>query len=167
MDGLQKCFHWKNVDQQGFVTYSWCPSNSGTADEERHCLLPSKSCMEIKESSPVSPSGYYTISNGSGGFVVVYCNMDELYSCPSLEQTLKGFSNNLSWISSNIHWRIQEGWGGGGGVGGHWGPMPPSLLVNFLTSRWQISLTKSWILFTSEFLPSWPPFFQFLNPPLI
>ena len=24
----------------------------------------SKSCMEIKESSPVSPSGYYIISNG-------------------------------------------------------------------------------------------------------
>ena len=55
-----------------------------------------KSCMEIKESSLVSPSGYYTISNGSGGSVVVYCNMDELYSCPSLEQTLKGFSNTLA-----------------------------------------------------------------------
>ena len=60
------------------------------------------SCMEIKESSPVSPSGYYTISNGSGGSMVVYCNMDELYSCPSLEQTLKGFSNNLGVISSDV-----------------------------------------------------------------
>ena len=57
-----------------------------------------KSCKEIKESSPVTPSGYYTISNGSMGSVVDYCNMDELYSCPmiSLEQTLKGFSNILS-----------------------------------------------------------------------
>ena len=62
-----------------------------------------KSCMEIKESSPVSPSGYYTISNGSGGSVVVYCNMDELYSCPSLEQSLKGLSNVLhQWILQNF-----------------------------------------------------------------
>ena len=61
-----------------------------------------KSCMEIKQSSPVSPSGYYTISNGSGGSVVVYCNMDELYSCPSLEQTLKGFSSTLREVSNDV-----------------------------------------------------------------
>ena len=55
-----------------------------------------KSCMEIKESSPVSPSGYYTISNGSGeGGVVVYCNMDDLSSCPALEQTLSGIKKDL------------------------------------------------------------------------
>ena len=67
-------------------------------------IVPSfpKSCMELKESSPVSPSGYYTISNGNEGSIVVYCNMDELYSCPSLEQTLNGFSNNLAGISSKI-----------------------------------------------------------------
>ena len=61
-----------------------------------------KSCMEIKESSPVSPSGYYTISNGSGSSVVVYCNMDELYSCPFLEQTLKEFSNSLAGVSNSL-----------------------------------------------------------------
>ena len=61
-----------------------------------------KSCMEIKESSPVSPSGYYTISNGSGGSVVVYCNMDELYSCPSLEQTLKGLSSTLLGFTNTV-----------------------------------------------------------------
>ena len=61
-----------------------------------------KSCMEIKENSSVSPSGYYTISNGNGGSVVVYCNMDELYSCPSLEQTLKGFSNTLSGFANTV-----------------------------------------------------------------
>ena len=61
-----------------------------------------KSCMEIKESSPVSPSGYYTISNGSESSVVVYCNMYELYFCPSLEKTLKGFSDNLVSVSSTL-----------------------------------------------------------------
>ena len=46
-----------------------------------------KSCMEIKQSSPVSPSGYYTISNGSGeSGVVVYCNMDDLSPCPALNK---------------------------------------------------------------------------------
>ena len=53
-----------------------------------------KSCMEIKESSPVSSSEYYTISNGRGGSLVVY--RDELYSCPSLEQTFSKDSQ-LSW----------------------------------------------------------------------
>ena len=62
----------------------------------------SKSCMEIKASSPVSPSGYYTISNGNGGSVVVYCNMDQLYSCPSLEQALKGFSSTLSGFTNTV-----------------------------------------------------------------
>ena len=61
-----------------------------------------KSCMEIKKTSPASSCGYYTISNGSGGSIVVYCNMDELYSCPPLEKTLKGFSNNLAEVSSDI-----------------------------------------------------------------
>ena len=31
----------------------------------------SKSCMEIKERSPDSPSGYYTISNGTGGMLLL------------------------------------------------------------------------------------------------
>ena len=61
-----------------------------------------KSCMEIKESSPVSASGYYTINNGSVGSVVVYCNMDGLYSCSSLEQTLNGFSNTLVEVSNTL-----------------------------------------------------------------
>ena len=30
------------------------------------------SYVEIKESSPVSTSGYYTISNGNGGSAVLY-----------------------------------------------------------------------------------------------
>ena len=60
------------------------------------------SCMEIEENSPVSPSGYYTIRNGNGGYVVVYCNMDQLYSCPSLEQTLKEFSSTLSGFTNSV-----------------------------------------------------------------
>ena len=50
---------------------------------------------KLRRAFPVSPSGYYTISNGSRCSVVVYCNKDEVYSCPSMQQTLKGFSNVL------------------------------------------------------------------------
>ena len=53
------------------------------------------SCLEVKESSPGSPSGYYTLSNGTGNTNIVYCNMDELYSCPSLEQALKRIQSSL------------------------------------------------------------------------
>ena len=53
-----------------------------------------KSCMEIQELFPNSPSGFYTINDGISS--VVYCKMDELYSCRSLEQTLKGLSKTLS-----------------------------------------------------------------------
>ena len=59
-----------------------------------------KSCMEIKESSPVIPSGYYTISNGSG--VVAYCNMDDLSSCPALEQTLSGIKKDVDSLFTHI-----------------------------------------------------------------
>ena len=66
-----------------------------------------KSCMEIKESSPVSPSGYYTISNGSGeSGVVVYCNMDDLSSCPALEQTLSGIKKDVDSLFTHIDMSI-------------------------------------------------------------
>ena len=63
-----------------------------------------KSCMEIKESSPVSPSGHYTISDGSSSdsAVVVYCNMDDLSSFPALEQTLSGFKKDVELLFSRI-----------------------------------------------------------------
>ena len=62
-----------------------------------------KSCMEIKESSPVSPSGYYTISNGSGeSGVVVYCDMDDLFSCPALEQTLSRIKEDVDSLFTHI-----------------------------------------------------------------
>ena len=68
-----------------------------------------KSCMEIKESSPVSPSGYYTISSGSGeSDVVVYCNMDDLSSCPSLEQTLSGIKKDVDSLFTHIDSLAQE-----------------------------------------------------------
>ena len=60
------------------------------------------SCTEIKESSPVSPSGYYTISNGNGGSAVVCCNMDELNSCPSLEQTLQELSSGFTKFTDTL-----------------------------------------------------------------
>ena len=47
------------------------------------------SCLEVKESSPSSPSGCYTLSDGTGNTNIVYCNTNDLYSCPSLEQVLQ------------------------------------------------------------------------------
>ena len=60
------------------------------------------SCLEVKESSPGSPSGYYTLSNGTGNTNIVYCNIDELYSCPSLEQALKGIQLSLDQTTNAI-----------------------------------------------------------------
>ena len=109
--------------QSNFTQLEWAPGTSSTGkcepiipldlsdllatvtqlitSNDTDSSLP-ESCMEIKESSPVNPSGYYTISNGSGGNLVVCCNMDELYSCPSLEQTLNEFSNALTGVSDIV-----------------------------------------------------------------
>ena len=43
-----------------------------------------KSCLEIKNSSPDSPSGYYTLFNAtSGATSITYCDMDDLLFCAS------------------------------------------------------------------------------------
>ena len=43
-----------------------------------------KSCLEIKNSSPDSPSGYYTLLNAtSGATSITYCDMDDLLFCAS------------------------------------------------------------------------------------
>ena len=34
--------------------------------------------------------------------MIVYCNMDELYSCPSLEQILKGFFSTLTGFTNTV-----------------------------------------------------------------
>ena len=106
-----------------FSPVKWSPSLSEQCGEHGHTDLsgvlttltemivnnkaPSflpKSCMEIKESSPVSPSGYYTISNGSSeSGVVVYCNMDDLSSCPALEQTLSGIKKDMDSFFTHIN----------------------------------------------------------------
>ena len=57
------------------------------------------SCLEIKEGSPQSPSGYYTLSNETGGTVIVYCNMDGLYPpCSSIEQLLDDIQSKYNTI---------------------------------------------------------------------
>ena len=58
------------------------------------------SCLEVKQSSPGSPSGYYTLSDGTGNTNIVYCNMDEL--CSSLEQSLKGIQLSLDQNTNAI-----------------------------------------------------------------
>ena len=60
------------------------------------------SCMEVRENSPSSPSGYYTLSDGTGNTNIVYCNMDDLYSCPSLEQALRGIQLSLDHTTDII-----------------------------------------------------------------
>ena len=42
------------------------------------------SCLEIKNSSPDSPSGYYTLLNTTSGVTsITYCDMDDLLFCAS------------------------------------------------------------------------------------
>ena len=42
-----------------------------------------RSCLEVKNGSPESPSGYYTVINDNSGVAsIVYCNMDNLNNGP-------------------------------------------------------------------------------------
>ena len=66
------------------------------------------SCLEVKESSSGSPSGYYTLSDGTVNTNIVYCNMDKLYSCPSLEQTLKGLQLSLDQNTNAITSQLES-----------------------------------------------------------
>ena len=66
------------------------------------------SCLEVKESSPSSPSGYYTLSDGTGNTNIVYCNMDELYSCPSFEQVLRGIQLSLDHTIDTITSQLDD-----------------------------------------------------------
>ena len=53
------------------------------SDSSHSAFLP-KSCLEIKNSSPDSPSGYYTLLNTtSGATSITYCDMDNLLFCAS------------------------------------------------------------------------------------
>ena len=92
---LEQCGEHGNPDLSGVLaTLTEMIVNNKTPSS-----LP-KSCIETKESSPVSPSVYYTISNGSG--VVVYCNMDDLSSCSTLEQTLSGIKKDVDFLFTHI-----------------------------------------------------------------
>ena len=66
------------------------------------------SCLEVKERYPNSPSGYYTLSDESGNTSIVYCNMDDLYSCPSLEQALKGIQLSLDHTTDSITSQLDD-----------------------------------------------------------
>lgn len=52
------------------------------------------SCMEIQASSPESPSGYYILNNGTGGIHIAYCNMNEYFSCSSIEQAFNALAKS-------------------------------------------------------------------------
>ena len=53
-------------------------SGEGTCKASTCQYVLLSSCKEIKEKSPGSKSGYYTIMNETGDPLKVYCNMDEL-----------------------------------------------------------------------------------------
>ena len=67
------------------------------------------SCLEVKETSPRSTSGYCTLSDGTGNTNIVYCNMDDLYSCPSLEQALRGIQASLDQNTNAITSQLESG----------------------------------------------------------
>ena len=66
-----------------------------------------RSCLEVKNGSPQSPSGYYTVMNDNSGVAtIVYCNMDDLNSCFDLEQSLTGIMSSvgtLTGVVSGLH----------------------------------------------------------------
>ena len=65
------------------------------------------SCLEVKNGSPESPSGYYTVMNDNSGVAsIVYCDMDNLNSCFDLEQSLTGIMSSvgsLTGVVSGLH----------------------------------------------------------------
>ena len=62
-----------------------------------------RSCLEVKNGSPESPSGYYTIlSDISGISSIVYCDMDNLNTCPAIGQTLTGLMSSYATLSTNV-----------------------------------------------------------------
>ena len=86
-----ECGRYSNPDFTGVLT----KVEQMLLDSTVSAPLP-KSCMEIKEISPDSPSGYYTISSGTtGSAAVVYCNMNGLYSCQALEQVPSGIREDV------------------------------------------------------------------------
>ena len=70
------------------------------------------SCLEVKEGSPESPSGYYPLRAEDGSTVIVYCSMDDLYSsCSSIEQLFDGLQykyNTILNVTGSLHEDIQK-----------------------------------------------------------
>ena len=62
-----------------------------------------RSCLEVKNGSPESPSGYYTVMNDNSGVAsIVYCDMDNLNSCSNLEQSLTGIMDSIGTLTGVI-----------------------------------------------------------------
>ena len=110
---------WAQTVGEGFRPIEWSPRIlSGTCEEHGDSDLTStltsiseilsnnshvsslpKSCLEIKNSSPNIPSGYYTLFNATSGATSInYCDMDDLLFCASsltsiLQQLQFNFAN--------------------------------------------------------------------------
>ena len=62
-----------------------------------------RSCLEVKNGSPESPSGYYAIMNDNSGVTsIVYCDMDDLNTCPDLEQSLTGIMSTFGTLTTTV-----------------------------------------------------------------
>ena len=101
---LVSAMMWAQALKEDFITVEWAPRIfSGHCEEgndpdltsvltslseilsnnSRSSSLP-KSCLEIKNSSPNSPSGYYALLNATSGVTsIIYCDMDDLLFCAS------------------------------------------------------------------------------------
>ena len=95
---------WAQARREGLAPVEWSPQiPSGHCEEYSDPDLTSvltslseilsnhspssslpKSCLEIKNYSPDSPSGYYTLLNATSGVTsITYCNMNDLLFCAS------------------------------------------------------------------------------------
>ena len=62
-----------------------------------------RSCLEVKNGSPASPSGYYTVLDDTSGVTsIIYCDMDNLNTCPAIEQTLTGLMNSYTTLATTV-----------------------------------------------------------------
>ena len=90
---------WKQTMGEGFTPIEWSPriysgnceahsdpnltsvlaSLSEMLSNSSHSSSLPESCLEIKNSFPYSPSGYYTLFNATNGVAsITYCDMDDL-----------------------------------------------------------------------------------------
>ena len=70
-----------------------------------------KSCLEVKTSLQhgIPLSGYYTIMDAATGNVsVVFCDMEDVESCPAVEQAFAGLQDDYQSLLEEVVWTKSE-----------------------------------------------------------